>query len=247
MSAAGLLARSDLWTICTATVNYGLFIMALGLILALPRTTRLRRTCGQVIFLIGLGVLAFGSAQVESLPEGALFWLLATVTIVAAAAAISMTSAVYCAVWFALSVLGAAGLFVFQGSQFLGIATIAVYAGAIVVTFLFVLMLAQPEGAAVYDRISWGTAPRILSPLLAAGLVAMLTPLLPAVSSGGSTFREHAPDVLHASHVARFGAELFSRHLITVELAGTLLLVALVGAIAILSHGADDQPTEDAA
>ncbi len=54
------------------------------------------------------------------------------------------------------SLLGTAGLFLFQGAQFLSIATVAVYAGAIVVTFLFVLMLAQPEGHAFYDRIGWG-------------------------------------------------------------------------------------------
>ena len=61
----------------------------------------------------------------------------------------------YCAVWFALSLLGTAGLFLFQGAQFLGVATIVVYAGAILVTFLFVLMLAQPTGRAYYDRLCW--------------------------------------------------------------------------------------------
>ena len=55
----------------------------------------------------------------------------------------------------ALSLLGTAGLFLFQGAQFLAVATIVVYAGAILVTFLFVLMLAQPEGQASYDRVSW--------------------------------------------------------------------------------------------
>ena len=41
------------------------------------------------------------------------------------------------------------------GADFLAVATLAVYAGAILVTFLFVLMLAQPEGDAPYDRVSW--------------------------------------------------------------------------------------------
>ena len=51
--------------------------------------------------------------------------------------------------------LGTAGLFLFTGAQFLAVATTVVYAGAILVTFLFVLMLAQPEGKAAYDRVSW--------------------------------------------------------------------------------------------
>ena len=61
----------------------------------------------------------------------------------------------YCAIWFALTLVGTAGIFMLQGAQFLGVATIVVYAGAILVTFLFVLMLAQPGGDAFYDRVSW--------------------------------------------------------------------------------------------
>ena len=70
-------------------------------------------------------------------------------------------SCLLCAIWFAISLLGTAGLFLFEGAQFIGVATVAVYAGAIVVTFLFVLMLAQPEGLAFFDRMSWGTVPKI--------------------------------------------------------------------------------------
>jgi NADH:ubiquinone oxidoreductase subunit 6 (subunit J) len=43
--------------------------------------------------------------------------------------------------------------------------------------------------------------------------------------------------VLAEAHTANLGRELFSRHLVTVELAGTLLLAALVGAVAIVIHG----------
>jgi hypothetical protein len=43
--------------------------------------------------------------------------------------------------------------------------------------------------------------------------------------------------VLHPQHVAVLGSQLFSTHLIAVQLAGTLLLVALVGAVAISMHG----------
>ncbi len=76
-------------------------------------------------------------------------------TLVSAVCTVTFRSPVYCAIWFALSLLGTAGLFMLQGAQFLGVATIVVYAGAILVTFLFVLMLAQPEGHAYYDRVSW--------------------------------------------------------------------------------------------
>ena len=52
-----------------------------------------------------------------------------------------------------------------------------------------------------------------------------------------------ASDALAADHVARLGAELFGRHLLAVEAAGLLLLVALVGSIAIVSRGAADAGT----
>jgi NADH-quinone oxidoreductase subunit J len=58
-------------------------------------------------------------------------------------------------------------LFLLQGAQFLGVATVAVYVGAIVVTFLFVLMLAQPEGHAYFDRVSWGITPRFVGSVTA--------------------------------------------------------------------------------
>jgi NADH:ubiquinone oxidoreductase subunit 6 (subunit J) len=46
-----------------------------------------------------------------------------------------------------------------------------------------------------------------------------------------------AVDPLAENHVARLGGELFGRHLVAVEAAGVLLLVALIGAIAVVSRG----------
>ncbi len=52
--------------------------------------------------------------------------------------------------------------------------------------------------------------------------------------------------MLASEHVSRLGAELFGRHLIAVEVAGTLLLVALVGATAIVAHsGKLHKPTDE--
>ena len=56
---------------------------------------------------------------------------------------------VYSALWFASVVLSTSGLFLLADAPFLAAGTIIVYAGAIIVTFLFVIMLAQMEGKAV--------------------------------------------------------------------------------------------------
>jgi NADH-quinone oxidoreductase subunit J len=209
-------------------------LLAAGLWIALPRGNGRGRWLGWLVAAGGLGLLASLAQPLGHWGSAGVFWILAGVTIIAALGTITFRSPVYCALWFALSLLGTAGLFLIQGAQFLGVATIVVYAGAILVTFLFVLMLAQPEGHAYYDRLSWEA---MLSSAAGAVMIGVLTmtvvslPTLPEVSTV-----QLEQDVLATEHVAKLGGQLFSRHLVSVELAGTLLLVALVGAIAIVSH-----------
>jgi NADH-quinone oxidoreductase subunit J len=216
-------------------------LAALGLWLMLP-------PWGTRAWRLGLALLAagggLGATRLPSVGDGAqcgLFWLLAGVTLAAASGTITTRNPVRSALWFALSLLGTASLFFYQGAQFLAAATVIVYAGAIVVTFLFVLMLAQPDGTAFYDRLTWGR----LASLLAAGAGSGLWAAVVALVSDPSPWQEKsvptpealAAGTLHEQHVARLGAELFTRHLLAVEVAGTLLLVALVGAVAMVLSG----------
>jgi NADH-quinone oxidoreductase subunit J len=218
----------------------------------IPPSGKKRRAAGVVLGAIALGLLATLLPAFAGRTEAGVFWTIAVVTVVAAAATVTSHNPVYCALWFALSLLGTAGLMLLGGAQFLGVATVVVYAGAIVVTFLFVLMLAQPDGSAVYDRIGWGTLPSMLACAAGAILVGVLTFALgdrhggePAGAdvattsdaAGAAVDDAAARDVLNPHHVARFGGELFTRHLVAVEVAGLLLLVALVGAAAIVAHG----------
>lgn len=227
--------------------------------LMLPRGDARGRGIGVALGVIALGL---GVSQLPLLGQwmaDAVFLILAGVTIVSAVGAITFRNPVYCAIWFGLSLLGVAGLFFFAGAQFLAVATVVVYAGAILVTFLFVLMLAQPEGRASYDRVSWEAS---ISAAMGMIIVCVLSisiggVLSPAKGDGGS-FRQNSKQVgkigsenflrppskeamdaniLAPQHVARFGNEVFSRHLIAVEVAGTLLLVALVGAAVIVERG----------
>jgi NADH-quinone oxidoreductase subunit J len=80
------------------------------------------------------------------------FHILAFVSLASAVMMITSRNPVYSALWFAMVLLANSGLYLMQRAEFLAAATIIVYAGAIVVTFLFVIMLAQPTGAAPYDR-----------------------------------------------------------------------------------------------
>ncbi len=215
---------------------------AVGMWLLLPRGGARGRRLGALLGLAGLGILAYEMPPLGELAGTVVFDVLAAVTVISAVAAVTFRSPVYCAIWFALSLLGTAGLFLFQGSQFLGVATVVVYAGAILVTFLFVLMLAQPEGDAFYDRISWEG---LLSACTGALMVGVLTLTIFWVLGGAGSGERLAPtstaeqldkQILSSEHMAHLGSELFSRYLIAVEVAGTLLLVALVGAVAIVAE-----------
>lgn len=306
-----------------------ILLASLGMWLMLPRGRKGGRLIGGA--LAAASLVCFGALGqcLGHWGDNLVFGVMGTTAVVSSALAVTFRSPIYCAIWFALSLLATAGLFMVQGAQFLGVATIVVYAGAILVTFLFVIMLAQPEGHAYYDRVSWegllaavtgavlvgiltmtsvavfapGKDPRIMAALaadqpaglilpadkvrgarvtkgadgkqivelqtasatalqaeaaklqelntaLAAGLAKPLdTPAeqivivldqvnLPAIRNSG----ERTKNILNSEHVAKLGGEMFSRHLVTVEVAGTLLLVALVGAIAILSIDRSAKP-----
>lgn len=218
-----------------------------GIWASLPPNKSSNRLAGAISCVFGLALLFYYLPRYGDWGQQTLFWSLAGVTVAAAVGTITMRSPVYCAIWFAVALLATAGLFLLQGAQFLSAATVIVYAGAILVTFLFVLMLAQPEGNAYYDRISWGPLTpmfaAVMGGLMVGGLVLSVSPppetekaQLPKVPAGKVTDEALAANIAHEQHMARLGGELFSRHLISVEIAGTLLLVALVGAVAIVIH-----------
>jgi NADH-quinone oxidoreductase subunit J len=217
-------------------------LLALGLWLLLPRGNAGGRFFGWLLTLAGLALVGTVAWKLGTWGAQGLFWVLSAITLIASVATIMFRSPVYCAVWFGLSLVGTAGLLLFQGAQFLAVATIVVYAGAILVTFLFVLMLAQSTGRAYYDRLSWEP---FMSAVTGAVLVGILTTALVGASLGRAPVTSRADleaNILADDHVAHLGAELFSRYLLGVELAGTLLLVALVGTIAMVSHEAVPRP-----
>lgn len=231
-------------------------LTALGLWLLLPRGSENRSAwwLGWLLGAVALAGFVCAGKRLGGIGEEAVFLTVSLVAIVSGTATIVSRSPVYSAIWFALSLVGVAGVLLVLGAQFLGVATIVVYAGAILVMFLFVLMLAQPSGLASYDRVS---SEPLLSAVTGAVLLGLLTLSIGRLSVGPATpeplalasaasdspaTSSHAAaiDSLVKNHVARLGGELFGRHLLAVEAAGVLLLVALIGSIAIVSRGEPD-------
>lgn len=192
----------------------------------------------------GLGVMLEYDG---SLLNKALFYMFAATSIGAGALMISSRNPVYAALWFALATLSVCGLFVLRSAPFLAAATVVVYAGAIIVTFLFVVMLASQTGRALYDQ-------QASQPFSAAatGAILLFALLLVLTGDGKATVTAHVESVqkirlsepLKANSLSEatgdepgtlrdIGRSLFGDYLFFVELAGTLLLAAAVGAIAI--------------
>lgn len=235
-----VVAQQDLAALICSPLTWGIALGAIGLwIIFADNGPRLRRI-GKLIAALGLVVAAMALPTLSRLSgwqpwlDQIVFWMLAGVAIGCSGASVTARNPVYTAIWFAGSLLGVAGLFLFQSAEFLGVATIVVYAGAIVVTFLFVLMLASPAGHARYDRVSWSNVAVPLSLVAGAGILLFIAH---AMASPPTAAKQVTSKLLAEDHMAQLGTELFARHLVAVEVAGTLLLVALVGAVAIISQG----------
>ena len=151
---ATLLAAVGVWLCCRAA-----------------RLVDARSACVLTAVALGLGGLA-GSAPWAIGPPTGCSTPLARRDRRRRVATVTFRNPVYCAIWFGMTLAGTAGLFLLAGAEFLAVATLVVYAGAILVTFLFVLMLAQPEGHTSYDRRSWEA---MLSAATGAVLVGILT------------------------------------------------------------------------
>ena len=102
MAAAEI--RSDILLI--AAIVFG----AIGIWLVLPPSKQYTRAYGAIIALIGFAFLAARMILFGSWDGQVLFWMLAGLTVISAIATISMRSPLYSAIWFALTLLGTAGL-----------------------------------------------------------------------------------------------------------------------------------------
>ena len=172
-----------------AILALGTALAAVGVWWLLPGSGLRRRALGGVLALAGFGCLGSQVPAVGDCFTKGTFHAIAAATIVAAVATISFRSPVYCAIWFGMTLTGTAGLFLMAGAEFLAVATIVVYAGAILVTFLFVLMLSQPEGHTSYDR-------RSREPMISAFTGAVLVGILTAMIGSAVTTKTKEVQIL---------------------------------------------------
>ena len=139
-----------------------LFVLALvaavGIILLLPgrREASLRKIGAVVVVAAGL-VFAMLLGQ-SAAGMGFYFWIFAAIAVVGAVRVITHPKPVYSALYFVLTVIASAGLFVLMWAEFMAAALVLIYAGAILVTYVFVIMLAAeaaPQtGPAMHEQLA---------------------------------------------------------------------------------------------
>ncbi|MCL2640549.1 MAG: NADH-quinone oxidoreductase subunit J, partial [Phycisphaerales bacterium] len=180
----------------------------------------------------------------------AYFYLFAFVMIAGAVGVVCQPKPVYAALYFVLVTLAGAGIFVLLMAEFMAVVLIIIYAGAILVTYVFVIMLASQNSSGTespeYDRLASNPFVAVLVAFMLVG--AILQVLYPVHGREIAGAAQH-PDTLMArnlsivpsappptpapSNVQVLGANLYSHYLVPLELAGIILTVALIGSVVI--------------
>jgi len=206
---------------------------ALAVYLGLPKNRPAPRGAALVIGAVALaGLLAILNRITGQVSEQIYFYVLTFIAVGGAARVVTHPRPVYAVLYFVMVVLATAGLAVLAGAEFLAAALVIVYAGAILVTYVFVIMLAQQSGPRAgglfgdtqdYDATSREPIAAVL-----AGFV--LTATIGGVLIGHKWSAMPEPTGGEANTTA-IGRVLLSDFAVSVELAGVLLMIAMVGAI----------------
>jgi len=162
------------------------------------------------------------------------FYLFGLIAIASALTFVTRKSPVSAALWLVCTMFALAAIYVMMDAHFVGAIQVLVYAGAIMVVFLFVVMLlnlGHPDELSDI-RGKWGrlAAGLVGLALLAQVMVLAKTRFLPALQPSTNPVFGGEPDRGAVGTVAQ---PLFTEHLLAFELTSILLLAAIVGAVAV--------------
>jgi NADH-quinone oxidoreductase subunit J len=161
------------------------------------------------------------------------FYVAAAVALISTLLVITRTSAVHALLYLVVSLLAVAVIFYDLGAPFVAALEVIIYAGAIMVIFVFVLMMLNVGPRAVAEEHSW-MRPRIwIGPAVLAAILAAEVSYSVATAPRGDT----GTTLVAPNQV---GDSLFGLYFIGVELASLLLLAGLVGALHLARAAKED-------
>ena len=164
------------------------------------------------------------------------FYLFATITVASAFMVISSRNPVHSVLWLILAFVNSAGLFMLTGAEFLALLLIVVYVGAVAVLFLFVVMMLDVdfvemrEGFLQYMPIGGLVGFIVLAELL---MVLGSWAIAPGATA---SITQPIPDMNQISNIEALGNILYTKYIFFFQVAGLILLVAMIGAIVLTLH-----------
>jgi NADH-quinone oxidoreductase subunit J len=178
------------------------------------------------------------------MPVAALFfYLFAILTIVSGFMVISVRNPVHAVLFLILAFFNAAGLFILLGAEFLAMILVIVYVGAVAVLFLFVVMMLDVN----FDELRAGFS-RYLPVGAAVGIV-LLSELIILAGSWtllpASAVKLMSPTPAGVSNADAIGRVLYTDYVYYFELAGLVLLVAMIGAIVLTLRHRENVKRQD--
>lgn len=159
------------------------------------------------------------------------FYLFATLTIASALAVIFARNPVHSVLWLIVAFFNAAGLLLLLGAEFIAMLLVIVYVGAVAVLFLFVVMMLNIDFASLRRGFTKNLPFGLIIALVLLGEVIIAVTAWKA----GPTLSGTAIPAAKTPNIVALGQLLYSRYLFAFELAGLILLVAMIGAI-VLTH-----------
>jgi NADH-quinone oxidoreductase subunit J len=156
------------------------------------------------------------------------FLILALIAIATALGMLLSRNAVYSALFLVLNLITVAVFYLLLGAPFIAMAQITVYAGAIMVLFLFVIMLLGADELPKAQVLPWQ---KPLASVLAIILAVEATFLLVTKARPAGDILQPETAVNSMDNLRQLGMSLFSTYLLPFEVTSILLLVAMVGAI----------------
>jgi NADH-quinone oxidoreductase subunit J len=157
------------------------------------------------------------------------FYLFATLTIASAVAVIFARNPVHSVLWLILAFFNGAGLMLLLGAEFIAMLLVIVYVGAVAVLFLFVVMMLDIDFASLRSGFTRNLPFGLLVALV------LLAEIIIAVSARHAGPGAATIPPASQPNIVALGEVLYSRFLFPFEIAGLILLVAMIGAI-VLTH-----------
>ena len=158
------------------------------------------------------------------------FWMLAIVVIISAVMVITRKNPVHSALWLVLTLICLAGIYIVIGAEFLAMVMIFVYAGGIMLLYLFMIMLMSMREKRVPERYFHTQWP--IGCLIAGLIFLAILKYVPIAMFKGAT-GEYDPARIESlgGNIQAFAKELFSNYIFPFEVASILLVVAMLGAV----------------